>query len=240
MKNKIVALLVLILLSHCLAQAPVFASSTVLGHFDGYVGIYAKNLRTGQTIELNQDEVFPTASTSKLAVALAVYKYLYPLAPAEVKAEYAFRDTYLDPQKSATLKEALANTIFRDELPRYLPGTVMHKIGQLDDILCDVGIVDDGEDQVLISIYTRTDRSEDYASDYIAKTASTLYTALKSPAAADDHSNHSFLRFLRTVAANFACMLKNVGGYSNFTYKSKRPNYSRRVACFSSGRASPH
>lgn len=252
MKIKIIALLVFMFLGNSLVQAPAHSGGGAdLGNFDGYVGIYAKNLRTGQTIGFNQDNVFPTASTSKLAVALAVYKYLYPAAPAEVKAEYTadidlmmrvsdnqsfydllgeidqlsfnplnavvqdlslhrtkihssearriygyssvttpyemaivfesiFRDSYLDPQKSATLKEALANTIFHDELPRFLPGTVMHKIGQLDDILCDVGIVDDGEDQILISIYTRTDRGEDYASDYIANTAAALYTALKS------------------------------------------------------------
>jgi beta-lactamase class A len=234
-----------------IAPVPTYAGGANLDNFDGYVGVFAKNLRTGQTIEFNQDDVFPTASTSKLVVALAVYKYLYPASPAEVKVQYAeaidlmirfsdnqsfydlldeidqlrfnpltavvrdlslyrtkihsreayqvysyssvttsyemailfesiYRESYLAPEQSATLKEALANTIFRDELPRYLPGTVMHKIGQLDDILCDVGIVDDGVDQILISIYTRTDRCEDYASNYIANTAAALYTALKS------------------------------------------------------------
>lgn len=252
MKIKMVLLLLILFLSQSLAQAPAYSKGNAeLGAFDGYVGIYAKNLRTGQTISLDQNKVFPTASTSKLAVALAVYKYLYPAAPAEAKAEYTedidlmmrvsdnqsfydslaeidqlsfnplnavvqdlslhqtkihssearqiygyssvttpyemailfesiFRDNYLGPQQSAILKEALANTIFHDELPRFLPGTVMHKIGHLDDILCDVGIVDDGEDQILISIYTRTDRGEEYASNYIANTAAALYRALKT------------------------------------------------------------
>ncbi|MDT8900312.1 serine hydrolase [Anaeroselena agilis] len=225
--------------------------STPASDFDGTVGFFAKNLKTGQTIGYNQTLIFPTASTSKLAVALATYKYLYPYADAAAKNRYdeaidrmmrisdnesfyelldeidarscqplsrlvtdlglmqtkihnsesfqqyqyssvttpyemaalferIYRDTFLDREKSETLKIALANTIFNDELPRFLPGTVMHKIGELDDILCDVGVVDDGESQILISIYTRTDQGSDYASDFIASLAARLYNDLRS------------------------------------------------------------
>lgn len=250
---KKLTVLVMMLFSLCIIQTPVYAGGIDNLMFAGHAGYFAKNLRTGQTLAFNQDDVFPTASTSKLVVALAVYKYLYPAAPTEMQADYTdsigrmmrvsdnqsfwglldeidqlsfnplkaviqdlslqrtiihspeardvygyssvttpyematlfesiFKDSYLDYQKSATLKEELANTIFQDELPRFLPGKVMHKIGQLDDILCDVGIVDDGADQILISIYTRTDRSDEYASDYIAELANTLYNTLKSNA----------------------------------------------------------
>lgn len=219
--------------------------------FDGTVGFFAKNLKTGQTIAWNQHLVFPTASTSKLAVALATYKYLYPYAdqttkdrydedidlmmrisdneafyelldeidnrscqpltrlvadlklsqtkihspeakiqyqyssvttPYEMAAlfEHIYQDTFLSREKSETMKIALANTIFNDEIPRFLPGTVMHKVGELDNTLCDVGVVDDGESQILISIYTQTDQGPDYASDYIATLASWLYNDLHS------------------------------------------------------------
>jgi beta-lactamase class A len=218
--------------------------------FAGTVGVYAKNLRTGKTFAYNQDAVFPAASTAKLVVTAALYKYLYPGASqakkdlydqsvddmivvsgndsyramlAEIDAvrpdalrkvgkdlrlrktlvhseeaykrysyhsvttpyemakvfEDIYRGRYLGKQKSAELKDKLANTIFRDEIPRYMETPVMHKVGSLDNLLCDVGIVDDGKDQILISVYTLTDRPEAYASDYIAKTAAKAYNALR-------------------------------------------------------------
>ncbi len=218
--------------------------------FDGTVGVYAKNLRTGKTYAFNQDAVFPAASTAKLVVAAALYKYLYPAASPAKKELYdqniddmivvsgndsysamleeidavrpdaltrvekdlrlrktlvhseaaykrynyhsvttpyemakvfedIYRGRYLGRQKSDVLKNKLANTIFRDEIPRYMETPVMHKVGALDRLLCDVGIVDDGKDQILISVYTLTDRPEAYASDYIAKTAAKAYNALR-------------------------------------------------------------
>jgi beta-lactamase class A len=221
-----------------------------LKSFNGKVGIYAKNLRTGKVIEYNEDTVFPTASTSKLVVALATYKYLYPQASADkrnfyetdiqymitvsdnasfdellneiaankpdalqkverdlrlkqtqIHSEAAFekyqyhsvttpyemakvleaiyRDRYLGKDKSNVLKYQLANTIYNEEIPRYMLTPVMHKVGELDDVLCDVGIVDDGKDRILISAYTRTPTSEQYASDFIANISAKLYNALR-------------------------------------------------------------
>ncbi|BBB91259.1 MAG TPA: class A beta-lactamase-related serine hydrolase [Methylomusa anaerophila] len=218
--------------------------------FDGKVGIYAKNLRTGRVFDINQNDVFPTASTSKLVVALATYKFLYPQVPGEKKNLYEtdiesmitvsdnqsfydlldeiaavesdslvrvtkdlglkqtqihsqeakekynyqsvttpfemakvfeaiYRERYLGREQSVVLKDYLANTIFHDEIPRFMLTKVMHKVGQLDNLLCDVGIVDDGKDQILISAYTITDRPEDYASDFIANTSAKLYNALR-------------------------------------------------------------
>lgn len=221
-----------------------------LKRFEGQVGIYAKNLRTGKAIEFNEDAVFPTASTSKLVVAMATYKYLYPKASYSKKelydsniqymmtvsdnnsfaelldeidvyrpdalnrvvkdlrlkktmihSEEAFEkynyhsvttpyemakvfenihgDKYLGKDKSNVLKYELANTIFHDEIPRHMLTPVMHKVGQLDDVLCDVGIVDDGKDKILISAYTRTQQSDEYASDFIANISAKLYNALR-------------------------------------------------------------
>lgn len=218
--------------------------------FDGKVGIYAKNLVTGRTIDYNENAVFPTASTSKLVVALATYKYLYPQAPTgkrylydtdiqymmtvsdnpsfyelldeiaandpaalskvtrdlglrktqihsqEAKKKYNYQSVttpyemakvfgaintgkYLGKEKSQIMKDQLANTIFRDEIPRHMQVKVMHKVGQLDNILCDTGIVDDGKDQILISFYTITDRPAEYASNFIADTSAKLYNALR-------------------------------------------------------------
>lgn len=219
-------------------------------NFDGTVGIYAKNLNTGKNLAYNGDAIFPAASTAKLVVTMALYKYLYPAASqskrqlydqniadmiivsdndaysamlGEIDAlrpdalkkvakdlrlrstlihsddayrrynyhsvttpyemarvlENIYRSRYLGKQKSADLKNKLANTVFHDEIPRFMQTTVMHKVGALDNLLCDVGIVDDGKDQILISVYTLTSQSETYASDYIAKTAAQAYNALR-------------------------------------------------------------
>lgn len=221
-----------------------------LKQFDGKVGFYAKNLKNSKTIEYRQDDLFPTASTSKLVVAMAVYKYMYDKAPLSKKNLYtsdigymmtvsdndsfyelldeiniakpdalnqvvkdlrlkrtrihneeAFKkyqyhsvttpyemakvfeninsERYLGKEKSRTLKTNLANTIFHDEIPRYMLTPVMHKVGQLDNVLCDVGIIDDGRDQILVSVYTMAD-NPDYASDFIAKVAAKAYNALRT------------------------------------------------------------
>lgn len=218
--------------------------------FDGKAGVYAKNLKTGKSLSYNEDVIFPTASTSKLVVALAVYKYLYPTAGSDKRYYYdqqvaqmitvsdndsfyemldevaarrpdafkrvaddlklkrtlihddnAFRryqyhsvttpyemakvleaicnSKYLSKPKATEFQDYLANTIFNDEIPRFMETRVMHKVGELDNILCDVGIVDDGKDQILISVYTSTNRTGSYASDYIANTAAKAYNALR-------------------------------------------------------------
>jgi len=109
------------------------------------------------------------------------YKYHSVTTPYEMACvlENIFRERYLGKKKSAEVKDKLANTIFHDEIPRYMETRVYHKVGALDNLLCDVGIVDDGKDQILISVYTLTSQSEDYASDYIAKMAAQAYNALR-------------------------------------------------------------
>lgn len=222
------------------------------GRFNGEVGLFAKNLKTGASLSYYAEKVFPTASTHKLVVALAVYKYLYSDAPVEKKKQYdqqikammvvsdnpafysllreieqtkpqaltqvltdlgliktrihsseAFRqygyhsvttsaematvfetiynETYLGAQMSAMLKEELAKTKFNTEIPRFMNNNkVMHKVGSLPGVLCDVGIVDDGRDVILISAYTTTKGTEEYASKFIADISAKSYNALRS------------------------------------------------------------
>ena len=220
-----------------------------LKDFDGRVGVFAKNLKTGKTIEFNQDNVFPTASTSKLVVALATYKYLYPKAGIDKANEYdqdvelmmtvsdngsfnelldeidankkdvlinvvkdlrlrqtqihsknafnrygyhsittpyemgrvfesIYMNKYLNKEKSEQLKYGLANSIFHDEIPRYMQTPVFHKVGELDEVLCDVGVVQDGHDPILISFYTVT-ADHEYSSNFIATQSAKLYNALR-------------------------------------------------------------
>lgn len=220
-----------------------------LTSFNGKVGVFAKNLKTGKNYRFKDDEVFPAASTSKLIVSLAAYKYLYPAAPKEKKDEYdygvnvmltvsdneyfsaflsefddrnrnelsktvkdlglrktqihsesafnryqyhsvttayemgrvletIYRDKYIAKDKTLLMKQELRNSIFQDEIPRHMETPVVHKIGQLNNLLCDVGIIEDGHAPILVSVYTITD-DERYASDFIAAIAAKLYNALR-------------------------------------------------------------
>ena len=220
-----------------------------LQKFDGRVGVFAQNLKTGRTIEFNKDDIFPSASTSKLVVALATYKYLYPQADSAKASQYdqqiqlmmtvsdnnsfdellnemdtdhkdvlsqtvknldlrktqihnedAFKkyqyhsittpyemgkvfetiytNKYLNKSKSEQLKYELANTIYNDEIPRYMLTPVFHKVGELDEILCDVGVIQDGHDPILISFFTATG-DHTYSSNFIASESAKLYNALR-------------------------------------------------------------
>ncbi len=219
-----------------------------LKQFSGRVGVFAKNLNTGRTIEFNQDEIFPTASTSKLVVALATYKYLYPQAGSAKASQYdqqielmmtvsdnnafdellyemdtnnqdvlaktvkdlklrktqihnkdafqkyqyhsvttpyemgkvfekIYTGKYLNKSKNGQLKHELANTIFNDEIPRYMQTPVFHKVGELDEVLCDVGVIQDGHDPILISFFT-TAGDHTYSSNFIASESAKIYNAL--------------------------------------------------------------
>jgi beta-lactamase class A len=252
MFRKVIAALVglTFLTGTALAAAPLKKEvMSDLQGFQGRVGVFAKNLNTGKTIEFHQDDVFPTASTSKLIVALATYKYLYPKANGDKISQYdqdvkammtvsdnasfyellaeiddnnkevlnkvikdlhlrttkihneeaykkyqyhsittpyemakvfekIYTNKYLDKDKGEKLKDELANTIFHDEIPRYMETIVLHKVGELDDVLCDVGVIQDGHDPILISFYTVT-ADHTYSSDFIAAESAKLYNALR-------------------------------------------------------------
>lgn len=223
--------------------------------FAGSVGIYAKNLRTGQEIRVNADAIFPTASTNKLIAAMGEYKYLYDKVAEDEQAridenimrmmrisdndayfdaiekirsafgeeilEHILRDDlkleatyinsrvsfaryeyssvttpyemgevfkklyegdYLGKDRSARMLDYLAHTIFNEEIPRFFPEKlVMHKIGSLDEYMNDVGIVQMGQEPILLSIFTRTEEGEDYASHFIAAIAYLAVQMLYSP-----------------------------------------------------------
>lgn len=252
MKKKVTILLALVTFftAHALAASSLEREiKNDLKQFDGRVGVFAKNLNTGRTIEFNQDEIFPTASTSKLVVALATYKYLYPQAGSAKASQYdqqielmmtvsdnnAFQELlnemdtnnqdvltktvkdlklrktqihnkdafqkyqyhsvttpyemgkvfekiytgkYLNKSKNGQLKDELANTIYNDEIPRYMQTPVFHKVGELDEILCDVGVIQDGHDPILISFYTTT-ADHTYSSNFIASESAKIYNALR-------------------------------------------------------------
>lgn len=254
MFKKLITLctLIIILAANLTVNAAPALEKEIAGDlrsFNGQVGVYAKNVKTGQTIQFNQDTIFPTASTSKLIVALATYKYLYPKAAVDKRSEYddyidsmirvsdndsfqsllnefdatpgnylgkvqqdlrlrktkihdeqayktydyhsvttpyemakvmetIYNEKYLEKKQLVRLKDNLSNTIFQDEIPRFMEVPVFHKVGELDDVLCDVGVVQDGHDPILISFYTRTS-DHTYSSDFIAKESAKLYNALR-------------------------------------------------------------
>jgi beta-lactamase class A len=249
-KVTILLALVTFFTAHALAASSLEREiKNDLKQFDGRVGVFAKNLNTGRTIEFNQDEIFPTASTSKLVVALATYKYLYPQAGSAKASQYdqqielmmtvsdnnAFQELlnemdtnnqdvltktvkdlklrktqihnkdafqkyqyhsvttpsemgkvfekiytgkYLNKSKNGQLKDELANTIYNDEIPRYMQTPVFHKVGELDEILCDVGVIQDGYDPILISFFTTT-ADHTYSSNFIASESAKIYNALR-------------------------------------------------------------
>ncbi len=252
MIKKVTMLLALLTLftAHVLAASSLEREiKNDLKQFDGRVGVFAKNLNTGRTIEFNQDEIFPTASTSKLVVALATYKYLYPQAGSAKASQYdqqielmmtvsdnnAFQELlnemdtnnqdvltktvkdlklrktqihnkdafqkyqyhsvttpyemgkvfekiytgkFLNKSKNGQLKYELANTIYNDEIPRYMQTPVFHKVGELDEVLCDVGVIQDGHDPILISFFTTT-ADHTYSSNFIASESAKIYNALR-------------------------------------------------------------
>ena len=221
------------------------------GKFLGAVGIYAKNLKTGQVLVLNPDDIFAAASTIKVPVSIIVYRHFYNQAAPALRAVYdtgvelmvtvsdndyfadfldeieenigaevirehfsrlgmkntsirdskarksfgysnvttakdmaiIFEQLYLgkliSPEKTNFMLEAMAHSIFPEEMPRYMQQRkVIHKIGELDDVLADVGVIESPNGPILISIFTETPQDGDYASDYIAAMSACLYSRL--------------------------------------------------------------
>jgi beta-lactamase class A len=221
------------------------------GKFFGAVGIYAKNLKTGQVLALNPDDIFAAASTIKVPVSIIVYRHFYSQADPALRAVYdtgvelmmtvsdndyfadfldeieenigaelirehfsrlgmkntSIRDSHarksfgysnvttakdmaiifeqlylgklISPEKTDFMLESMAHSIFPEEMPRYMQQRkVIHKIGELDDVLADVGVIESPNGPILISIFTETPQDGDYASDYIAAMSACLYSRL--------------------------------------------------------------
>ena len=62
-----------------------------IGGFNGDIGIYVKNLRTGKTVAINADTVYPTASIVKVPIMIGIVQKLYS---GELKYDSMF--TYKD------------------------------------------------------------------------------------------------------------------------------------------------
>ena len=223
----------------------------LVGKFHGAVGKKEKNLKTGQVLSLNPDDIFAAASTIKVPVSVVMYQQFYDQAdfwdqiaydvgvelmmlisdneyfavfldeieekigPEKIRVLFAdlgmtsttirdakarelygysnittardmavlferlYRGGLVRPDKRDFMLDAMALSIFPDEMARYLQDRrVMHKIGELDEVLADVGIVEGPGGPVIISIFTETRLEQDYASDYIAAISACLYTAL--------------------------------------------------------------
>ncbi len=223
----------------------------LVGKFQGAVGIYAKNLKTGQVLALNPDDIFAAASTIKVPVSIVMYRHFYKQAdpamrdvydtgvelmmtvsdndyfadfldeieesigPAVIREHFSrlgmknttirdsqarnafgysnvttaqdmaiiFEQLYLgkliSPEKTVFMLDSMAHSIFPDEMARYMQERkVIHKIGELDDVLADVGIIEGPSGPILISIFTETPLDGDYASDYIAAMSACLYSRL--------------------------------------------------------------
>jgi beta-lactamase class A len=70
-------LLVLALVQGPAARSELLARvSAIASGFHGQMGVYAKNLTTGETIAIRADERFPTASVIKLAVLVETYQQI--------------------------------------------------------------------------------------------------------------------------------------------------------------------
>ena len=233
------------------AVLPPQTDCLMTNRFQGAVGLYAKNLQTGQVLTLNPDEIFAAASTIKVPVSIVVYRHFYDRANVDTKSVYDtgvelmmtisdndyfadfldeieetigpenirrhfatlgithttirdpkarnafgysnvttardmglvfeqfYRGNLINKEKTDFMKNALAHTVFQDEMPRYMQDRrVLHKIGELDDVLADVGIVEGKSGPVLISIFTETSLDIDYASDYIAAMSACVYSRL--------------------------------------------------------------
>lgn len=76
MKNVLLLAICLITVSQCFSQKTDNHLRSVIekkiGNFQGEIGIYVKNLRTGKIVAINADTVFPTASIVKIPIMLGI------------------------------------------------------------------------------------------------------------------------------------------------------------------------
>lgn len=139
-------------------------------------------------------ELGMTSTTIRDAKARELYGYsnITTARDMAILFERLYRGSLIRPDKRDFMLDAMAHSIFPDEMARYLQDRrVMHKIGDLDDVLADVGIVEGPGGSVLISIFTETRLEQDYASDYIAAISACLYTALSGNATSWSGEFHS-------------------------------------------------
>jgi beta-lactamase class A len=107
----------LLLLTLFFLQKPVVAQSTnkklhkavaaLLTGFNGDAGVYIKSLRTGKTVAINADTIFPTASIVKIPILIGIMDKIYK-HEFEYHQELRYRDSlaYSDYDVVANLKDS--------------------------------------------------------------------------------------------------------------------------------------
>lgn len=134
-----------------------------------------------EVIRQNFARIGLTQTTIRDAQSRQTYGYSNTTTAKDMAVffEQLYAGKLLPPDKTAFMTDALSHTIFPDELARYMQDRhVLHKIGELDNVLADVGIVEGPHGPILISIFTETNLDSDYASDQIAALSACVYSRL--------------------------------------------------------------
>ena len=66
--------------------------------FNGDIGIYVKNLRTGKTVSINSDTVFPTASIVKVPILLGIMEKMQK-GELAYDSTLVYKDSYYTKEK---------------------------------------------------------------------------------------------------------------------------------------------
>src|SRR5205809_8124114 len=112
MKNLLIAFSILLLTTQAVCQTVDKKLNTrlqeAIAGFNGDVGIYVKNLRTGKTVAINADTVFPTASIVKVPILIGVMDKLNK-KELDYDQELLYRDSlaYSDYDVVASFKDTV-------------------------------------------------------------------------------------------------------------------------------------
>jgi beta-lactamase class A len=112
MKNLLIAFSILVVTTQAICQTVDKKLNTrlqeAIAGFNGDVGIYVKNLRTGKTVAINADTIFPTASIVKVPILLGVMDKLNK-KELDYDQELLYRDSlaYSDYDVVASFKDTV-------------------------------------------------------------------------------------------------------------------------------------
>jgi beta-lactamase class A len=112
MKNLLIAFSILLLTTQAICQTTDRKLNTrlqeAIAGFNGDVGIYVKNLRTGKIVAINSDTIFPTASIVKVPILLGVMDKLNR-KELDYDQELLYRDSlaYSDYDVVASFKDTV-------------------------------------------------------------------------------------------------------------------------------------
>ena len=97
MRYKLILLLLLLVTSDCFAQTDAkltYQLQEVIKGFNGQVGIYVQNLKTGKTAAINADTLFPTASMVKVSILCGLMDKI-DKGEIQYNQKLAYRDSFL-------------------------------------------------------------------------------------------------------------------------------------------------